>query len=667
MGEGVSDNARRPKGSAHTESAKVLCVDDDDALVAGMGRALRRHFTVTATTSVDDALEFLRREPNIAAVVSDLEMPDMDGVSLLATAREVSPDTVRVLLSGKLSVAATADAINRCGIFRCLVKPVSPDELVSALHDAVAQYADNLANRLATHMAQIEQALLMASDPILVVDESGSTRFQNEAAAQFFGVDSARVGDHDLGIQLAADNEEQLVNSVSGRTAQLRSTTIEWHGTSCRMLILRDVTEQLRVNREIGEAKKKLEEANLALYSTSITDPLTGLLNRRGFETKLWEEISRCRRYGANPTAILIDCDKFKDINTNFGHASGDKALKYIADRIAARIRQTDVAARIGGDEFLVLLPETRQAEGIIVAEKIREGVSATEVVTPNGSFPVSVSAGVAGLSPAISSVEDILQLAQEALSFSKASGRDCVVSSEQVTQAVPAVDRIFEPGFLSVYVQPIVEFATSAALGYHCSYSEGSSDDGSPEPLVSIAREAGMLTAFDLHQLEVVLAKVGGLRPRHFHYSLFPGTLMDGKGPRILELMSAHPNATFCIELSDQEFVGDVTEIRDSLLALRNKGVYLALSHVGYGGRTLEALLCLEPDFIRVSKASLGLFDEAHIRRRSWIRMLQVANAIGAKVVADGIENREDAELFEDLGIQYGQGAFFGAPVRKD
>jgi EAL domain-containing protein (putative c-di-GMP-specific phosphodiesterase class I) len=97
----------------------------------------------------------------------------------------------------------------------------------------------------------------------------------------------------------------------------------------------------------------------------------------------------------------------------------------------------------------------------------------------------------------------------------------------------------------------------------------------------------------------------------------------------------------------------------------MRNRGVYLALKDTGFGGRTLEAILSLEPDLIRVSREFMGGFADAHIRRRTWSRLLNVARAIGARVVAEGIEVKEDAEMLEDLGVHYGQGYYFGKPEK--
>jgi diguanylate cyclase (GGDEF)-like protein len=652
-------------GMTDVDPPKVLIVDDDQVVTSALKRSLRQHFGVTGFTRASEAIERLQGDREFAVVVADLAMPDMDGLEFLTRAKEIAPDTVRILLSGHLSVDSTMEAVNRVGIYRCLTKPWSTEGLIDSLHNAVLQHEVNLQNRRAGRDMQIERALSLASDPILILDESGTSLFHNASAAAFFGIDRDVLENHCLGIPVAADDENQLLESVSGRIAEMRTTKIRWHGTSCWLLILRDVTEQLKTTEALNEAKKQLEEANRELYRSSVSDPLTGFLNRRGLQTKLLEEVARCRRYGANLTAVLIDCDEFKSINSRYGHAGGDAALMQISERIKKSTRETDVIARIGGDEFLVLLPETRLAEGVVVAEKVRQAVSETEVETAMGSLYVSVSAGVAGIPLRTCSLGGILQLLEEALSHSKIAGRNRVVSAEQKELGVLTTDRLFEEGFLELFVQPVIDLSNSNVFGYEC-YCRGSiAGLESATQIFRFARESGVLTDLDIRCLGLTMKKVADLRPRHYHCNVFPTTLLDSRSAELKKLMSEVPDATFCLELSEQEFVGEVHAIRDSLLDMRNRGVYLALKDTGFGGRTLEAILSLEPDLIRVSREFMGGFADAHIRRRTWSRLLNVARAIGARVVAEGIEVKEDAEMLEDLGVHYGQGYYFGKPEK--
>jgi diguanylate cyclase (GGDEF)-like protein len=660
--EGVMNQQARPR---------IICVDDQQEMLDSLVRVLRNSFDVSTATNGQNAIHMLREQGPFAVLVADLKMPGMNGIELLTASKEIAPDTVRVLLSGEATVQTAADAVNQSNIFRFLIKPYPRELLVLALDDAIAQHHRGIGNRSTPKPwdaidTQLEQALRLAPDPFLVLDKDGVTQFHNPAAASFFDVESSVLHNHRLGIPLIEESGEQLISSVSGRSAQMQVTEIEWKNKPCWLLILRDVTEQLKMTEELALERQKLESANKQLYETSISDPLTGLLNRRGLEVRLWDEIARSRRYGGNLSAVLIDCDEFKAINTKHGHAVGDLALSHIAAIIEKSTRATDVVSRIGGDEFLVLLPETRQAEGVIVAEKVRKIVAESQVSTPAGFISVSISAGVALILPTASTVEAILLQLKEALEVCKSTGRDRVVSSEQVQREILSVDTLMEDDFFNVFTQPIVDLTNGSVMGHEC-FCRGKAERGQdPRRLFQLARDAGRLTELDVHCISTTIKHIAEKRPRHFHCNLFPTTLTEEQGPELAALFSGAANASFCIELSEQDFAGDASaiRIRESFSALRHKGVYLALKDIGFGGKTLEAIICLEPDFIRVSRGFLGGVEEVHVRRRSWSRLIQVARAIGAKVIAEGIEEKDEAELIADLGVQYGQGYFFGKPV---
>jgi diguanylate cyclase (GGDEF)-like protein len=155
----------------------------------------------------------------------------------------------------------------------------------------------------------------------------------------------------------------------------------------------------------------------------SVTDPLTGLLNRRYIEERLTEEIKRSNRTGEPVSFLMLDVDEFKSYNDHFGHPAGDEALLIVGQILKDTLRGADVAARYGGEEFAVLLPQTTADEAATIAERIRQRVEATE-------FPkrrVTVSIGIASLSRVISSVRDLIGAADKALYRAKRSGRNNV------------------------------------------------------------------------------------------------------------------------------------------------------------------------------------------------------------------------------------------------
>jgi diguanylate cyclase (GGDEF)-like protein len=186
-----------------------------------------------------------------------------------------------------------------------------------------------------------------------------------------------------------------------------------------------------RLHRELSqqiERTARLETETDLLSRLAMTDPLTGLANRRVGEERLRAEISRSERRGYSLSAILFDLNDFKHINDTLGHAAGDEALKAFADRLRRVVRPSDVAVRLGGDEFLLLLPECPENHAPVLLERIGE----VQAFFNGTRFPVKYAAGVAsfvrGQSP-----EQFLAQADEALYAAKRAAK------AQLTQQSPA------------------------------------------------------------------------------------------------------------------------------------------------------------------------------------------------------------------------------------
>jgi len=159
------------------------------------------------------------------------------------------------------------------------------------------------------------------------------------------------------------------------------------------------------------------------LENLAMTDPLTGLANRRALETALESAVSRAKRHRFDLSVIFLDVDHFKQFNDRFGHKVGDEVLRVVARVLLSTVRAEDVAGRYGGEEFLVVLPDIDLAGSVTVAERIRTAVRALNLPLP----PVTISLGVATLEAQSSSVAALVAKADRALYVSKRSGRDRV------------------------------------------------------------------------------------------------------------------------------------------------------------------------------------------------------------------------------------------------
>jgi diguanylate cyclase (GGDEF)-like protein len=187
------------------------------------------------------------------------------------------------------------------------------------------------------------------------------------------------------------------------------------------------ITDPTDLDLLLARARTLLDFKNYldSCEEAAFTDHLTGLANRRRFERQLEREVARTKRYGHLFCLLLLDIDHFKNVNDTYGHEGGDEALRRLGHVLQTGTRGVDTAARIGGEEFAVILTETDFAHGLEVAERLRQTIKETDLLE-NGR--VTVSVGLAEFNPSMSDGRELYVATDSALYEAKRQGRDCVV-----------------------------------------------------------------------------------------------------------------------------------------------------------------------------------------------------------------------------------------------
>jgi len=180
---------------------------------------------------------------------------------------------------------------------------------------------------------------------------------------------------------------------------------------------------------------RRLQQRAANLKMLAALDPLTGLYNRRQFEAVLGAELARSQRYMRPLSLLMIDIDFFKNVNDSFGHEAGDHVLKAFASTIVSAKRDSDIAARIGGEEFAILLPETAKEAGRAFAERICELVRDCSLEIAGQPLHLTVSIGVADASIRTAGIETLMREADQALYDAKRAGRDRVIVASSAPQ----------------------------------------------------------------------------------------------------------------------------------------------------------------------------------------------------------------------------------------
>ena len=276
------------------------------------------------------------------------------------------------------------------------------------------------------------QVVAALSDAVLVVDPAGRLLAVNPAALPLLrrgGSPSAVLGELWSDVVVAElveafdGGQHQTVRTAAGPVLEVRVAPMLTRTRTLRgsVAVIRDVTELERLRTELAEQV--------------VRDSLTGLHNRRHLEQVLDRLVEACASDGRPLCAVMVDIDHFKDVNDTYGHVAGDTVLTTVADAFVATLRPDDVAARFGGEEFVMLLPGANAAVGAQRAETWRRACSALQVPTAAGPLDVTISCGVAELEPGLTG-QDLLHLADQAMYEAKARGRDRVVVAVAVAVA---------------------------------------------------------------------------------------------------------------------------------------------------------------------------------------------------------------------------------------
>lgn len=383
---------------------RILVVDDDPNLRKTLADILgiKGYETAVAATGTE-AVAAMAQAPVSLALI-DLMLPDMTGLEVMARIKAISPLTEAIILTGHASMDTAIEA-TRKGAYSYLLKPYQMDDLLRNIrHGVERQEAQEEILRLASFPR-------LTPNPVIELNLAGEVTYANPVAERLFpGLGAAGLS-HPLLRGLAEPAAELRRNRRQAEIvheAGVGEATYELHVSYIQEVDLirvyaLDITQRKRAEKEI--------------HLLATTDSLTGIANRREFSGILENEMSRARRYGTPLSLVMYDLDHFKRVNDAYGHDTGDAVLQTVTGLVGRNIRAVDVAARWGGEEFMVMMPQSGLDAAGIAAEKLRLAIArhrfgkAGEVTA---SFGVTAFVQQDDSNSLLKRVDDALYLAKE-------------------------------------------------------------------------------------------------------------------------------------------------------------------------------------------------------------------------------------------------------------
>ncbi|UCE89024.1 MAG: EAL domain-containing protein [Pseudomonadota bacterium] len=467
----------------------------------------------------------------------------------------------------------------------------------------------------------------------------------------------------------------KLLRPVAQVARQLRD---EASGQTGEMVPSAESREVRHLVDAFLEMRKQVHSRQMALEHMAMHDALTSLPNRALLVDRLGQAITAARRDSGSVALILLDLDRFKEVNDTLGHQAGDLLLKQVAVRLHRALRGSDTVARLGGDEFAILLPGITQAGVGSVAAKIVEVVEPVYKVDDHTLF-IGASIGVA-LYPQHGDTPDVLvQRADVAMYLSKRSNTSVTIydmdkDMHSVAQLSLLSDlrEAVDDNQLRLHYQPKVSLASGEVIGVEALLRWEHPELGQVPPgqFIPVAEQSGLIRRITKWVLDAAILQCSewlaqGIElPVSVNLSVwdFQDAELDRTIGEVLEKRGV-PGRLLELEITESAMMAEPERTRELLLRLDRMGIGLSIDDYGAGFSSLAYLKQLPVDVLKIDKSFVR--DMAHNENDQLIvrSTIDLAHNLGLHVIAEGAEHQDTCELLKDLGCDSAQGYYLGMP----
>ena len=536
-----------------------------------------------------------------------------------------------------------------------------------------------------------------ASDLICILDAEGIVRYESPSHRRVLGMEADRHLGRSLP-ELVHPEDRMVLENALRRLVEGPGeiVTIEYrllHGdggwrslesTASNLLGQPAVAGIVLNAHDITDHKK----AEAKLLHDALHDELTGLPNRALFMDRLRHSMERSRREPELLTAVLfLDLDRFKIVNDSLGHLVGDELLIQISGSLAEALRPSDTIARVGGDEFAVLLEGGRDvSDAVRVAERIHDRLTTALNLGGHEVF-ITASIGIAVHTPEYERPEDLLRDADTAMYRAKSSGRACHVVFNRVMhrfvmarlQLETDLRRAVERGQLRVHYQPFVDLSTDEVMGFEALVRWHHPRRGllPPDEFLSVAEETGLIVPIGRFVLMEGCRQIRELQRKHpengslkltvnlSNKQFFQTDLFD----QISEALAASGLDPGCLglEITEGVIIRQADSASSRFSRLKSLGVQLYLDDFGKGYSSLNYLHRFPMDILKIDRSFVSRIEEAEGNFAIVKAIVTLAHQLGMEVVAEGIQTADQRARLRGLGCEYGQGFFLSPAVPAD
>jgi diguanylate cyclase (GGDEF)-like protein/PAS domain S-box-containing protein len=684
-----------------TSPLRILLVDDSATVRMAFSRLLMKcGYQVDTAASVAEGLERVRSQAFDIAIV-DYFMPAANGTQLIAALRR-DPTTqhiVPAIITGTYSDTVITESL-ASGAVECLFKSEAKDLFLARLNSMARMIQDR--KQIDNERRRLQGILASVGDGVYGVDGEGIIQFINPTATDILGY----AAPDDLVGRCAFDTfhyafedgtamprSASFLDQCYANGSQVPAWQTVFWTASKRAVPVECTVYPMKIDgqregsvvafRDVS-ARRMLEEE---LRWAAEHDPLTKLHNRAWFENQLEQEIARLKRTEQTSLLLFIDVDRFKYINDTAGHTAGDALLLEVSQRLKSRLRASDHLARMGGDEYAVILRNVSVDDVHALADGFRRALTVAPFVYGGKSYRITISIGAARLDARTASVSEAMAHADIACYAAKAAGRNQtqLYTPESGERAAMDADLgwstrleealrsdrfvlCFQPitPLHNGHDQTIVEPALYEAL---VRLRDSQGELISPHAFLPSAERFGLMADIDRWVIDRAMRSLRESRSGErialsinlSAQSLASETLVPYLTDKLVQY-NVDP-ATLVFEITEARALTDFTGMLRLVRSLRALGCRIAVDDFGSGASSFAHLRQFEVDFLKIDGQLFGGLPGDPIDRAVVSALVGVANAAGIRTIAQCIEHPEALDVLAACGVDFVQGHAVGRP----
>ncbi|MEW5769551.1 MAG: EAL domain-containing protein [Pseudomonadota bacterium] len=702
--------------NAHNRPPLVsMLIVEDEPRYLDSTRLLLAPLVDRIDTALNGAQAYTRlEEQTYDLALLDLHLPDATGHEIMAWLRANQPNCRIIIASGDDAIESAIQSL-RLGAYDYLRKPYEPAELIQTVRNAVGRVRlerDNqqLQQRVEHSEEWYRLLVNISPDVIYTLDAVGRFTFFNDSVQRILGygpgeligqdylvivppgeTDNARyrLNERRTGERATRNHELRLRRKddlLTGLAASAKDNHVVVELSAMGMYRAqtdgqKEFLGTYGVARDISERKRAQETITHQAYH----DQLTSLPNRTLFNDRLGQAMVQAKRHGQNMAVMFLDLDRFKVVNDTLGHPVGDSLLQAVAQRLKACLREGDTLSRIGGDEFMLLLPHIRSRDNaVFIAEKILAALKSPFHIDSHEIF-IGVSIGIALYPEDGDSRETLIKHADIAMYHAKDHGRNNFkFFTSDLNKALSGrlsvendMRHALQEGQFQVYYQPQVDIESQRIRGMEALIRWNHPKRGLvlPDDFISVAEDCGLINPISDWVLGTVcrqsnLWSAAGLPAPTLAVNISARQI---EHPRFVDrfmetlLGGCARGSGIEVEITESALMRDVENAVAKLRKLADQGVDISIDDFGTGYSSLSYLKKLPVHTLKIDRSFIHDLNSHQSGATIVAGITAMAKGLNLKVVAEGVETEEQLAYLRDLGCDAYQGYFYSRPITAD